>query len=307
MKTDRLYGITVYLLNHGQTSASELARHFEVSVRTIQRDIDSLCCAGIPIIAANGSNGGYAIAEGFKMDGHVISQDEFSYMLTALKGLSSVTRNAKTNEIYEKVLALSGRNNHMGMVLDFSVLREGDEKLLQMLQTAVLNRKAVEFTYTNNSGETRIHCVEPVAVIYRWYAWYLLAYSEVRKDYRIYKLVRMENARITDKSFTKEHMPAEDILAESNKSYKENVKPTKVTLKCSPGAVYRIREYLNGKVTGVLEDGYAIMEIHVVENEQWWIGVILSLEDTIEIQEPEYIRKRVVTSAKKILSLYQEL
>lgn len=307
MKTDRLYGITVYLLNHGQTPASELARHFEVSVRTIQRDIDSLCCAGIPVTAVNGSNGGYAIAEGFKMDGHVISQDEFSYLLAALKGLSSVTNNLKTNEIYEKVLALSGSNNHMGMVLDFSVLREGDEKLLQMLQTAVLNKKAVEFKYTNNSGETRIHSVEPVAVIYRWYAWYLLAYSAATKDYRTYKLVRMENAGITDKSFTREHMPAEDILAKSNKSYKENIKPTKITLKCSPGAVYRIREYLNGKVTGMLENGYAIMEIYAVENEQWWIGVILSLEDAVEIQEPEYLRRRVVTSAKKILSLYQEL
>lgn len=102
-------------------------------------------------------------------------------------------------------------------------------------------------------------------------------------------------------------MPAEDILAESNKSYKENIRPTKITLKCSPGAVYRIREYLNGKVTGVQEDGYTIMEIYVVENEQWWIGVILSLEDAVEIQEPEYLRRRVVTSAKKILSLYQEL
>ena len=49
MRTDRLYAITVYLMNHGKTSAGELARRFEVSVRTIQRDMDSLCAAGIPI------------------------------------------------------------------------------------------------------------------------------------------------------------------------------------------------------------------------------------------------------------------
>ncbi len=66
MKIERLYAITVYLLNHGRTSASELAKHFEVSLRTIQRDIDSLCLSGIPVVSVNGAAGGYEISESLK-------------------------------------------------------------------------------------------------------------------------------------------------------------------------------------------------------------------------------------------------
>lgn len=307
MKTDRLYAITIYLLNHDLTSASELARHFEVSVRTIQRDIDSLCCAGIPVIAMGGSRGGYRIAERFKMDNQILSKEEFPYLLAALKGLSTATNNRRVDTIYEKISTLSGQYRDAEMILDFSVLREGDENLLQMLQSAALHKRMVAFTYTNNNGQTREHTVEPIAVIYRWYAWYLLAYCTGKEDYRTYKLVRMENAKLLDKTFTRTHESAERILAESNEKYQQQTELTKVIMKCSPEAVYRIKEYMRGRIIQELPDGGAVMEVHVVEKEQWWIGTLLSLGDGVLIQEPEHIRKRVIDSAKKLLFLYGEL
>lgn len=94
MKIERLYAITVYLLNHGRTSANELAKHFEVSVRTIQRDIDSLCFSGIPIVSVAGAAGGYEISEQFKLDKHLATSNDYSYILTALKGLVSATNDA---------------------------------------------------------------------------------------------------------------------------------------------------------------------------------------------------------------------
>ena len=160
MKTDRLYALTLYLLNHGKSSASELAKHFEVSVRTIQRDIDALCQAGIPICAFTGKNGGYEILSDFKMNNQLASKDEYAYIATAINGLKTVTNNPVADDIYEKITAIS-KNSNTGMILDFSVLREGDEKLLQTLQSAVKNKQVVRFTYTNNGGETRQHCVEP--------------------------------------------------------------------------------------------------------------------------------------------------
>ena len=205
MKKDRLYAVTLYLLNHGKTSASELAKHFEVSVRTIQRDIDVLCQAGIPICAFTGTNGGYEILSDFKMNDQLASEDEYAYIATAINGLKTVTNNPVADDIYEKITAISKINN-TGMILDFSVLREGDEKLLQTLQSAVKNKQVVRFTYTNNGGETREeHCVEPIAVIYKWYAWYMLAYNTAKQDYRTYKLVRMEDVCITEDEFSKEH------------------------------------------------------------------------------------------------------
>lgn len=222
MKTDRLYALTLYLLNHGKSSASELAKHFEVSVRTIQRDIDALCRAGIPICAFTGTNGGYEILKDFKMNNQLASEDEYAYITTAINGLKTVTNNPVADDIYEKITAIS-KNRNTGMILDFSVLREGDEKLLQMLQSAVKSKQVVKFSYTNNSGETREHCVEPIAVIYKWYAWYMLAYNPAKQDYRTYKLLRMEDVYTTEDKFSKEHMSAEEVLNNCNSSYQGTV------------------------------------------------------------------------------------
>ena len=305
MKTDRLYALTLYLLNHGRTSASELAERFEVSVRTIQRDMDALARAGIPVYALTGVNGGYEISDTFKMNDQLVSRDDFAWIATALKGLSTVADSSQAEEIFEKVRAVSNCGD-TGMILDFSVLREGDVKLLQLLQSAVLDRKKVRFSYTNNRGETRDHCVEPVAVMYRWYSWYMLAYHETAEDYRTYKLVRMENTRVTEEGFTKDHGPAEEILKECDRSYDSRIAVTRVKLHCHGNAVHRIREYLNGKTVETCEDGSAIMEIHIVENEQWWIGVILSQGRDIKVLEPEAIRNRIVEAAGDIIRNHSE-
>lgn len=98
MKKDRLYAVTLYLLNHGKTSASELAKHFEVSVRTIQRDIDVLCQAGIPICAFTGTNGGYEILSDFKMNDQLASEDEYAYIAPQINGLKTVTNNPVADE-----------------------------------------------------------------------------------------------------------------------------------------------------------------------------------------------------------------
>lgn len=306
MKTDRLYALTLYLLNHGRSSASELANHFEVSVRTIQRDIDALCQAGIPVCAAVGINGGYEILKDFKMNNQLASEDEYAYIATAVNGLKTVTKDPVADDIYEKIKAIS-KNSNTGMILDFSVLREGDENLLQMLQSAVKNKQVVEFTYTNNSGERRKHCVEPIAVIYKWYAWYMLAYNRAKQAYRTYKLVRMEDVYTTEDKFSREHMPAEDVLNDCDSSYKAKNMPTRVRLRCRGNAIHRIKEYLNGQLVESFEDGAAIMEIRIVENEQWWIGVVLSQGKEVEIVEPEHIKKRIIECAKEILFLYEKL
>lgn len=304
MKLERLYAITVYLLNHGRTSASNLAKHFEVSTRTIQRDIDSLCVSGIPVIAVNGINGGYEISDCFRIDRELSTSDEYSLILTALRGLVSATENEKAKNTLEK-LSHAANADDTGIILDFSVLREGDYTILQQLQAAVTQKQTVRFTYTNNNNETRVHHVEPIAVLYRWYAWYLLAYSRVRDDYRTYKLIRMSNLEVTDETFLREHEPADVIFQKTNK--KDSREYTDVLLRCRQAAKTRAIEYLKGTVTEELPGGDVLIKTCVVENEQFWFGALLSLGDDIEVVEPDTIRQRAIQTAKKILELYGEL
>lgn len=124
MKTERLYAITVYLLNHGRTSASELAEYFEVSTRTIQRDMDSLCLAGIPVVAVNGAAGGYEISDRFTMEKGFATADDYARIRTALRGLVSATDDQGARHTLEKITHASDSGDS-GIILDFSVLREG--------------------------------------------------------------------------------------------------------------------------------------------------------------------------------------
>ena len=304
MKLERLYAITVYLLNHGRTSASELARHFEVSLRTIQRDMDSLCLAGIPVISIAGAAGGYEISEKYRLEQGFATTDDYSNIHTALQGLVSATGDPKAKHTLEKIVHMSNPNDN-SIILDFSVLQEGDRNTLQLLQTAVSKKRTVTFTYTNNNSETRTHIVEPIAVIYRWYAWYLLAYSKVKNDYRTYKLVRMSSIKVTNTPFTKEHESSGTIMEMLDQT--DSRQYTEILIKCKEPAKARVVEYLKGIVTEELSDGGAVIKAAVVENEQFWLGTLLSLGDNVEIIAPDKIRRQLLESAEKIVSLYREL
>lgn len=302
MKIERLYAITVYLLNHGRTSANELAKYFEVSVRTIQRDIDSLCLSGIPIVSVTGAAGGYEISEQFSLDKDLATSNDYSYILTALRGLVSATDDLNVKHTLEKISLIS-KQNDAHIILDFSVLREGEQDTLQALQTAIAQKRVVDFTYTNNNNETRTHSVEPIAVLYRWYSWYLLAYSKVKNDYRCYKLVRIRDLKITDKPFTKEHRTPDIILKESDKT--DSRQYTDVYIECKERARSKVQEYLRGIIIKDLPDGDALMKLTVVENEQLWIGTLLSLGDDVKVIAPIQIRRRLFEAASKIVSLYK--
>lgn len=303
VKTERLYAITMYLLNHGRTPASELAKQFEVSVRTIQRDIDSLCCAGIPVAALPGASGGYEIAHRFEMNGQTATQRDYSWIFTALQGLVTATNDPGASQTLEKIAAL-GNPEETGIVLDFSALHEGDEQLLASLQSAIFSRRAVQFSYTNNDNETRIHRVEPVALLYRWYAWYLLAWSRAGKDYRTYKLVRMRDLQVTDSACTVKHASSEKILRDMEKQDMRAY--VRVTLLIKASVRVRAAEYLRGRIVEEYENGDVRMELDAVENEQFWFGALLSLGDDAEVLAPESIRQRVRETAAKILSVYEK-
>jgi predicted DNA-binding transcriptional regulator YafY len=304
MKTDRLYAFTLHLLNHGKTPASELAKLFEVSVRTIQRDVESLCQAGIPVIAETGSTGGYYLPEHFKMDKQTASEDDYRNMLTALHGLATATNDSAVRTTIEKLTAVSNTESSP-LVLDFSVLREGDEALMQLLKTAILEKRKVEFHYTNANNIARLHAVEPVALVYRWYAWYLLAYSNIKNDYRTYKLVRMRDVVLSPELFIHNHPSVKEILANSDTSDTRTY--IKIRLRCNAQAKTQVTEYLKAAKLEKLENGDFIMEALVVENEQFWFGMFLSLSDSVEILEPQNIRERVISAARKLLFLYGEL
>ncbi len=293
MKIDRLYGEMLYLLQKESATAAEMAESFEVSIRTVQRDMDTLAMAGIPITALAGRTGGYRIEKTFDVRRHPATEQDFSHIRTALRGLATATDDPAVQTTLNKMLGAD--ESHM--VLDFSILKEG-AGLLRQLQQAAAEKKTVSFTYTNAADQTRRHTVQPVAVVYQWYSWYLLGFVPEKEDYRIYKLVRME-AVTTGEPFTRQHPPAETLLQK-----KTGQPATRLTLRCAPQMKTRVTEYLQGAVVETLPDGWLLMTCSIVESEHFWLGTVLGLGKEIEVLEPAHIRDRIRRTAEETLQMY---
>ena len=308
MKIDRLLGITIYLLNHDKVSARTLSDRFEVSVRTIQRDIETLCETGIPVASSLGIDGGYEILDSFKMEKQIARTEDYSYIISALQGLASAYESNKINLTLEKMKAVLYKNNiDTNIILDFSVSRENENinKNLKVLESAVVEKRVVSFIYTNADNKTSKKEVEPIAVTYRWYAWYLLAYSSEQGEYRLYKLVRMRNLTSTDKKILREHEPASVLLKRNDEN--DNRKYIDIKLFCKAEVKTKAIEYLKGNIELEYENGDFIMNLHLPENEELWFGTLFSLGKLVKVIEPEALKEKLCDKSREILNLYHDL
>ncbi len=301
MKIDRLMGIVAYLLNNGRTSAQKLAGEFEVSPRTIMRDLGSLDQAGIPIQSFYGVAGGYQIMDSFVLEKQVATSHEYDWILTALKGMAS----AYASKSLERTLAKVKGFNHTedtAVSVDFSVARE-DGKIngqLRVLEEAIEKKCIVRFSYTNSHDEVKEIQVEPVCLQYKWYNWYLIGYYEKYLDYCMFKLVRMDHLQATDIKNTKTH----DLSGIKMKGDYEDIVQIKLYGKAIVKA--KCREYLNGRITQEFENGDFEFCFSVPEHETFWFGVILSLGNKVKIIEPQKIKERIIETCKEIQMEYED-
>lgn len=206
MKIDRLISIVVYLLNHGRTSAQKLAEEFEVSSRTIMRNLESLDQAGIPIQSFYGVEGGYQIMDSFVLEKQVATNHEYDWIVTALEGMASAYASKSLKQALEKVQNIS-HTRDTAVSVDLSVASEDNKtnEQLMLLEDAIKEKCVVRFSYTNSHDEAKDIQAEPVCLQYKWYNWYLIGYYEKYQDYCMFKLVRMDNLQTTQIKFTKSH------------------------------------------------------------------------------------------------------
>ena len=203
MKTDRLIGILSVLLQEEKTTAPELAKRFEVSRRTINRDIEDLCKAGIPVCTAQGTGGGISIMDGYRMDRTILTSKDMQMILAGLRSLDSVSGSSYYGQLMEKIQAgssefISGRDS---ILIDLSSwYRESLAPKIETVQNAIGDRHLISFRYYAPSGESE-RSVEPYYLIFRWANWYLWGWCRDRKDFRLFKLNRMDGIRETEEVF----------------------------------------------------------------------------------------------------------
>ena len=193
MKLDRLLGILTVLLRNDRVTAPELAERFEVNRRTIGRDIDALCQAGIPIVTHQGVGGGITIAEGFKLDKSVLTTEELSGIVAALKGIGSISERSKLERTLDKLRANSDAVVSMRepVIIDLASHYKGQlTGKIETIKRAVLEARLIEFDYFYEKGESRRR-IEPYFIIFQWSSWYVFGFCLERYDWRMFKLLRL--------------------------------------------------------------------------------------------------------------------
>ena len=301
MKVDRLISIVVYLLNHGRTSAQKLAQEFEVSSRTIMRDLESLDQAGIPIQAFYGVEGGYQIMDSFVLEKQAATSHEYDWIVTALEGMATAYTSKGLKQALEKMQSIS-HTRDTAVSVDLSVASE-DHKIneqLRLLENAIEEKCAVRFSYTNSHDEVKDIQVEPVCLQYKWYNWYLIGYYEKYQDYCMFKLVRMDNLQATQIKFTTAHHPSDIKMKDNNQDIVHVRLYGKAVIKA------KCREYLNGQITQEFENGDFEFSFSVPKHETFWYGVILSFGNKARVIEPQEIKDRIIKTCREIQMEYEE-
>lgn len=307
MKIDRLIGITMYLFNRNVVSAKELAERFEVSVRTIVRDVETLSIAGIPIASSTGASGGYEILDTFKLDKQITTIEDYLFIITALKGMCSAYDNKKINTTLEKLLTAGHyKDEEQRVFIDFGVVSEGRNipGFVREIEEAIHNKSIVEFDYTDSTGQKSHRAVEPLALNYRWYAWYLLAYCTCKNDYRFFKLNRLMDLIVTDKPINCEHGNVPELLEKQWSNDTRRYIPMK--LLCKAEARVPIMEYMKGKIIEERENGDFVMVMRVIENERIWFSMLLGFGDLVEVLEPQEIIDMIKEKTLQIQNLYRD-
>lgn len=306
MKIDRLLGIVIYLLNHDIVNAGALAEKFEVSPRTIQRDMTALNLAGIPVTSVHGSNGGYGIMDSFKLEKQITDKNDYINIVTALKGMRSAYDDKKLSETLEKLLSVSGGKQQADadVKLDFSVSREGRyiDDYLKIIQKAINEKHIIKFEYTDSMGKKTLQSAEPITTLYKWYAWYLFAYSRSKNDYRMFKIVRMRNPEISEKIFSDKYQDIDKLLAEHGEH--DVRRYLNVKLLCKSSIRISAEEYFpNGNITE-LENGEFILDFTAPEGERGWMGILLTYGSKIKILEPKELKEAFIKKAEEIIKTY---
>jgi predicted DNA-binding transcriptional regulator YafY len=304
MKVNRLMEIIMILLNRGSITSKELAERFNVSQRTIYRDIDELSGAGIPVYMTKGKGGGISLLENYTLSKTILSDDEKNSIIFALKTLE-VTKQLQVDNTLEKLRGVFGTTDSADWVeVDFTHWgsnKDTDTKF-EEIKAAILKQKILEFKYVNSKNIRSNRTVKPYKIIFKGQEWYLLAFCCEKECARLFKITRMRNVKATNGGF--ERKKISKLFENTKNDYKPNV--VKLQLRFNSNMLYRIVDYYSEDQILEESEGTYLVTTEFIYDE-WVYSYILSYGDNIEVVEPEFIRVEVKQRIKNMLKTYKSM
>lgn len=309
MKLDRLVSILVLLLRKERIQAKELAEIFEVSVRTILRDVDAINLAGIPIVTYQGANGGIGIAEGYRLDKSVLTEDDMSTIISTLRGISGTMPDSKHEVLMEKLrnaLPSSQLDSLDTKVQQFIIDLSpwGSNELFKhsvaCIRRSIENSNEIEFIYIDSSGNRTNRRVEPYSLVLKGQKWYLYAWCHIRQEFRLFKLSRMRELKETAVVFQPKKVSLEKFDWEDPWNTPENMISLRLVFEKELESL--VTDWFGDSIEK-LEDG-RLLAITMLPENNWLYGFILSFGTGVEVIDPPHIRNIIAEISKGIYEKY---
>lgn len=297
MKTDRLIGILTVLLQKNKVTAPYLADKFEVSRRTINRDIEDLCKAGIPIATTSGKNGGIYIMDNYKIDKTLLTSSEMQAILSGLQGLDSVCKTNKYKNLMEKFSMADNSvtcNNHI--FIDLATWNKTTlAPKIELIQKAINQKTKIEFTYFSPNGETT-RVINPYMLIFQWSNWYVWGYCNLRQDLRMFKLNRILDLKTLDQKFT------EEIANYTPIKFEPQSEEIKATVLFNDNVKWRIVDEFG--IDNIIETTKGNILTFTWSDKESLFSWLLSFKTNAEILEPVTLRNEFFETVKSIQRKY---
>ena len=296
MKDNRLFRILYYILEKEKVTANELADKFEVSVRTIYRDIDSISSVGVPIFTTQGKGGGIKIDNEYILNKSLFDTNEKEQIIAALQGLEK-TNEAYKSELITKLSALFKIKNSNWIEIDFTSWGSNNtyQDLFNALKTVIINKNIIFFLYNSSKGEKINRKVKPIRLLFKEQDWYLYGFCLLRNDFRYFKLSRIKDLEVLAINYEDNF---ENIVLKREIKYENTVN---IKLKFNKSVAFRVYD----EFKAIVEDkkGNLYVEIKIPNNYKLY-NYIFSFGSNVEILEPKEIRNQFKNMINEIAKKY---
>lgn len=305
MKLERLISIIYKLLNHDVLSASMLAEEFQVSQRTIYRDIEAICAAGFPVVSYQGTNGGYGMIDGYKMDKSLLGSYDVNSLITVLRSLSTVFDDERALGTLERLQTLESEHRATTLSVDLETWRT-EPDVLRCLHMAIAQRNIVRFDYINAKNERTTRELEPLRLHFKYRNWYMYGFCRARQDYREFRLSRLMNLFVTQDTF-QPHQEVPEEAASSNKGWQDQLED--VVIRVRPEALAEALDQFHQIDKQFHADGSMTMRIPVYQplEARWLWTILLGFGSGAEVLEPYALRGILKAQLQNALKLYEDV
>ncbi len=309
MKIDRLVSIIMILLDKERIGAQELADMFEVSPRTIYRDIDAINMAGIPVHSTSGVGGGFEIMQNYKLEKKVFSTADLSAILMGLSGLSHMIRGKELVNALAKVKSfipadrageIELKVNQICIDLSPWMGNGNTQPYLETVKAALQESKLLSFEYIAHHGIKTARTVEPYQLVLKSSHWYLYGFCRERKDSRMFRLSRMSKLRMQEHTFTPREYPKPTL------DFSEiwETMQTQIKIRIHKSIMDRVLDFCTFEHFSPEGEEYYIVRFPFIENEYYY-NILFGFGDKCECLEPLHIRTEMKRRIQKMAALYE--